>query len=181
MKIRYHSINNSFSIHSNTTKHQSNLQKPSYNHIQLKSRFPRIKSSLLLHSHLHLSSRPITSAKMFNVKVIFFAVFAFLAVNVIAAGASVRFNCVGKWYMKGKDGKRTIKREPKNYQTEVSDTKVLDDFVEKFDSWSGGAYTCKKSRHGDNLYNIETNHVGANKNDATNQVSEMQRIINAHK
>ncbi|KAI0837989.1 hypothetical protein F5Y06DRAFT_296988 [Hypoxylon sp. FL0890] len=118
---------------------------------------------------------------MFSVKVIFFAVFAFLAANVIAAGTTVRFNCVGKWYQKDAHGKKTVKREPKNYQTEVADIKVMDEFVKDFGTWSNGDFSCKKSRHGDNLYNVETNHVGETKADATNQVSEMQRIINAHK
>lgn len=69
---------------------------------------------------------------MYNVKVIFFAIFALLAFNVIAEGTKARFNCVGKWYQKGPKGKRTVKREPKNYETEVADPKVLDEFVREF-------------------------------------------------
>ncbi|KAI1417261.1 hypothetical protein F5Y13DRAFT_152366 [Hypoxylon sp. FL1857] len=121
---------------------------------------------------------------MFNIKVILIAILAILAllaVNVIAEGARVRFQCVGHWYQRDHHGHKLLKREPKSYQTKVADIEVMDEFVRNFESWSNGAYTCKKSKSVKNLYNVEPKYVGKTKNDATNQVSAMLQIINAHK
>ncbi|KAK8097760.1 uncharacterized protein PG998_013246 [Apiospora kogelbergensis] len=105
---------------------------------------------------------------------IFFAIVAMLTAGVIAE--KTRFNIASK-YKVTKNGKPEEQRNTINYEKEGIVN--IDNYVKNFNSWSGGAFNCKKSA-ATGIYIVTATKVYDNKDKSTAANNDAKKVINDH-